>query len=121
MWAEHVAHTRAAQLLLTRRGETCHVVATASPWRGRWTLAHVQYASDWSRLWDWLPLVNGGFFATLRTFGLRVDGRWLPERLPGSARRRELALPTLYRPAHPGITATDVDGLYSELLLQPVP
>ena len=60
-------------------------------------------------------------FATLRTVGLRVDGRWAPDPLPGSARRRELALPTLYRPAHPGITPTDVDGLYSELLLQPAP
>ena len=118
--AEHVARTHAAQVLLTRGPDSCHAVATASAWRGHWRLAHVQYASDWSRLWAWLPLVNRGFLASLSALGLRVDGRFAAD-LPASARRRELEFPTLYRPAHAGITPADVDGLYTELLLQPRP
>ncbi len=110
--------TLARQLLLRHRGRHCHVIATRSPWKGRWRLAHVHYASDWSLFWELLSPAAWGFFRTLGTLGLRVDDRHALGRRPRLAVRRELAIPLLYRPSSPEITPQTIDGLYSELVCQ---
>jgi hypothetical protein len=109
----------AAQVLLVRGGQSCHVVATRSPWKGRWRLAHVRYASDWEMFWEHAPLAAAGFLRTLGTVGLRVDGRNAAGRTPAFAVRRPIALPPLYRPGELDITPGQVDGLYAEGLFQP--
>jgi len=116
---DHLRGTVAAQALLLRGGRPCHAVATASPWKGRWRLAHVRYASDWEMFWDHAPLLAAAFLKTLGTMGLRVDGRNAAGRTPAFAVRKRLALPPLYRPGPSGITPDLVDGLYSEALFQP--
>lgn len=116
---DHLRGTIAAQALLLRGVRSCHVVVTASPWKGRWRLAHVRYASDWAMFWDHSPLLAAAFFRTLGTAGLRVDGRNAAGRRPAFAVRRKVALPPLYRPGPSGITPDLVDGLYSEGLFQP--
>ena len=63
--------------------------------------------------------VTAGFFRTLGTVGLRVDGRNASGRTPSFAVRRTVALPPLYRPGGLGVTPGDVDGLYAEGLFQP--
>lgn len=117
---EDMRNTLAAQILITRGSRTCHAIATRSPWKKGLFLAHVQYASDWELLLDGVPQATAGWFGALGTVGLRVDGRRVPEgrALPPRSVRRGLALPTLYRPADPDLTPDDVDGLYSELVLQ---
>ena len=116
---DHLHGTVAAEALLLRGGRSCHVVATASPWKGRWRLAHVRYASDWGMLWDHAPLLAAAFLRTLGTVGLRVDGRYSAGRRPAFGVRRRLTLPPLYRPGPSGIAPDLVDGLYSEALFQP--
>ena len=116
---DHLHGTVAAQALLLRGGRTCHVVATASPWKGPWRLAHVRYASDWEMFWDQTPLLAAAFLGKLGTVGLRVDGRNAAGRRPAFAVCRRLTLPPLYRPGRSEITPFLVDGLYSEALFQP--
>jgi hypothetical protein len=113
---ESLRGTVAAEALVLRRGSQCHVVATASSWKGRWRLAHVQYASDWGMFWDHAPQVAGAFFRTLGTVGLRVDSRHAAGQHPAFAVRRAMALPTLYLPGAAGTPPHLVDGLYSETL-----
>jgi hypothetical protein len=115
---EHLRGTVASQALVLGRGGRCHVVATASPWKGPWRLAHVQYASDWGMFWEHAPPLAAAFFRTLGTVGLRVDGRHAAGRRPAFAVRRPMALPTLYLPGRAGTTPDRVDGLYSEVLFQ---
>lgn len=116
---DHLRGTVAAQALVLRGGRACHVVATASPWRGRWRLAHVRYASDWGMITDHAPLLAAAFLRRLGTVGLRVDARHLAGITPPLAARRSIALPPLYRPGRSGITPDLVDGLYAEGLFQP--
>jgi hypothetical protein len=116
---DHLRGTVAGEALLLARGGPCHIVATASPWKGRWRLAHVQYASNWGAFWDHAPRFAGAFLRTLGTVGLRVDGRHAAGRTPAFAVRRRMALPTLYLPGAAGIAPDLVDGLYSETLFQP--
>ena len=106
--------TQAAQILLASGARTCHVVATRSPWKARWRLAHVQYASDWDLFWEHPARVARGFLRVLGTMGLRVDGRHVRGTLPAFSVRRALALPHLYRPEDASITPQLVDGLYTE-------
>lgn len=116
---DHLRGTVAAEALLLRRDHRCHVVATASPWKGRWRLAHVQYASDWDMFWNHAPSVAWALFRRLGTVGLRVNGRNAKGRTPAFAARLRMSLPTLYRPGTSGIAPDLVDGLYSEVLFQP--
>lgn len=113
--------TRAAQILLERGKHQSLVIATRSKWKGRLRLAHVQYASDWSLLWDCPGAASLAFLRAFGTAGLRVDARHvqsLGTQLPFAV-VRPLEWPTLYRPASPDIVPQDVDGLYSELVGQP--
>jgi hypothetical protein len=112
--AEHMAGTLAGQALLKCGARRCHVVATRSPWKGRWQLAQVQYASDWELFWEHLASVSGAFGRTLGTVGLRVESRHLRGRRPRLSVERPLPRPNLYRPASPDITPQMIDGLYSE-------
>lgn len=114
--AEHVAGTGAAQVLLRRGARRCHVVATRSPWKGRWKLAHVQYASDWSFLWEYPGHASVALGRALGTVGLRVDARHLRGAAPPLARRNLLERPFLYRPGSPDVRPELVDGLYTEAL-----
>jgi hypothetical protein len=106
--------TQAVQILLTAGTRMCHVVATRSPWKARWRLAHVQYASDWDLFWEHPARVARAFLRVLGTMGLRVDGRHVRGPLPAFTVRRALALPHLYRPEDASITPGMVDGLYTE-------
>jgi len=117
--SDHLRGTVAAQALLVRGGRSCHVVATASRWKGRWRLAHVRYASDWEMVWDHTLPLAAAFLRTLGTVGLRLDGRHAAGRAPTFAVRRPIALPPLYRPGPSGIAPNLVDGLYAEGLFQP--
>ncbi len=114
--AQHVAGTLAAQALVRSGERRSHVVATRSPWKGRWRLAHVQYASDWDLVWERLGAVSGAFRRTLGTVGLRIDARHLRGRRPRLSVARALPRANLYRPASPDITPEMVDGLYTEAL-----
>ena len=116
---DHLRGSVAAEALIVRGDRSCHVVATASPWKGRWRLAHVRYASDWGLFWDHTHLFAAAFFRNLGTAGLRVDGRNAAGTRPPFAVHRRLALPPLYIPGPSGITPDLVDGLYSEALFQP--
>ena len=116
---DHLRGTVAAEALLVRGERRCHVVATRSPWKGRWRLAHVRYASDWEMFWEHAPLAALAFLRTLGTVGLRVDGRYAAGRKPAGAVCRPIALPPLYRPGASGIAPNQVDGLYAEGLFQP--
>jgi hypothetical protein len=106
--------TQAGQALLVAGDRSCHVIATRSPWKARWTLAHVHYASDWELFWQHPSRVAGAFFRALGTMGLRVDGRHAREPLPAWSVRKTLALPHLYRPETPEVTPEKVDALYTE-------
>jgi len=112
--AEHMSGTLAAQALVRSGARRCHVVATRSPWKGGWKLAHVQYASDWELFWDHLALVSGAFARTLGTFGLRVEARHLRGRRPAFSVARPLPRPNLFRPASSDVTPRMIDGLYTE-------
>ncbi len=116
--AADMAGTLAGQALVRSGGRRCHVVATRSLWKGRWRLAHVQYASDWELFWEHLGLMSGAFRRLLGTVGLRVDARHLRGRRPALSAARALPRPNLYRPASPEITPEMVDGLYTEAVLQ---
>jgi len=116
---DHLQGSVAGEVLLARGERRCQVVATRSPWKGRWRLAHVRYAGDWEMFWETAPLIALGFLRTLGTVGLRVDGRNASGRMPSFAVRKTVALPPLYRPGGLGITPGDVDGLYAEGLFQP--
>ena len=116
---DHLRGTVAAETLLIRGDLSCHVVATASAWKGRWRLAHVRYASDWDMFWDHAPLAAVAFSRTLGTLGLRVEARHAAGRKPAFAVRRPLAPPPLYRPGRFPIAPDLVDGLYAEGLFQP--
>jgi hypothetical protein len=117
--------THAAQVMITAGARRCHVVAVRSPWKGRWRLAHVVYASDWPLLLQHPARVNAALFRACGTVGLRLEARHVAAAgvaiagLPPFTRTRALASPTLYRPAAPEVTPADVDGLYSELVGQP--
>ena len=112
--AEHMSGTLAAQALVRSGARRCHVVATRSPWKGGWKLAHVQYASDWELFWDHQALVSGAFARTLGTFGLRVEARHLRGRRPAFSVARPLPRPNLFRPASSDVTPRMIDGLYTE-------
>ncbi len=116
--ASDMAETLAAQILIRRGARTCHAIAVRSPWKPGLFLAHVQYASDWDLLLECVPQATAGFFPRLRTVGLRVDGRRVPGPAPRFGVARALALPTLYRPAEPDLAPGDIDGLYTEAVLQ---
>jgi hypothetical protein len=116
---DHLRGSVAREALLVRGDRQCHVVATASPWKGRWRLAHVRYASDWDMFWDHAPMLAGAFLLRLGMPGLRVDGRNAPARKPPFAVHRRLPVPTVYRPRASGVSPDMVDGLYSEVLFQP--
>jgi hypothetical protein len=116
--ATHMAPTNAGQVLLRRGERCCHVVATRSLWKGRWMLAHVQYASDWPLLWEHLGQASLKLGRVLGTVGLRVDGRHLRGAPPLLARRRALPRPRLYRPATPDVLPEMIDGLYAETVGQ---
>ena len=106
--------TLAGQVLLTAGDRTCHVIATRSPWKANWRLAHVQYASDWELFWRHPARVAGAFLRVFGTMGLRVDGRHVPEALPPFSVRKALPEPFLFRPEDAGVTPAHVDGLYTE-------
>ncbi len=116
--AVEMVDTRAAQVLIRRGTRSCHAIAVRSPWKRGLFLAHVQYASDWELLLECVPQATAGFFPRLRTVGLRVDGRRIAGPVPQFGVMRPLALPTLYRPAESDLSPNDVDGLYTELVLQ---
>jgi hypothetical protein len=108
----------AAQALLRCGPRLSHIVAVRSPWKGRWRLAHVLYASDWELFWRHPGLVCAAFFRALGTPGLRVDARHRVGGLPPMAVEKRLDPPRLFRPATPDITPQLVDGLYTELVGQ---
>ena len=110
--------TLAAQALLRAGRRRCHVVATRSPWKGRWGLAHVQYASDWDLLWERAAPVSGALGRVLGTVGLRVDARHRRGALPPVAVEKRLPRAHLYRPADAGPGPRSVDGLYTEVVGQ---
>jgi len=116
---DHLRGTVAAEALVLRGNGVCHVVATASPWKRGWRLAHVRYASDWKMVSDHAPLLAVAFLRRLGTVGLRVDARHVPRTAQLIAIRRPITLPPLYRPGRSGITPDLVDGLYAEGLFQP--
>ena len=117
---EDMRGTLAGQILLRKGGRACHAIASRSPWRNGMFLAHVQYASDWALLLEHVPQATAGWLASLGTVGLRVDGRRVAPGtvLPPLSVTRPLALSTLYRPAEPDLAPQDIDGLYSEIVLQ---
>ncbi len=115
---DQMSGTLAAQVVIQHGGRSCHLVATRSPWKGRWRLAHVQYASDWGMLFECPSAACLAFYRVFGPVGLRVDGRRAPRRLPRFAVRRALPLPALYRPAEPDITPDLIDGLYTEVVGQ---
>jgi len=113
---EDMAGTLARQALIRRGSRRCHLVAVASPWKGRWKLAHVLYASDWDVLREHPGLASAAFASTLGTVGLRVDARHLPVGRPALGVRRPLPVARQYRPADPRITPERMDALYTELV-----
>jgi hypothetical protein len=115
---EDMAGTLAAQIVVRRDGRTCHVVATRSPWKGRFTLAYVQYASDWDLFRRALDAVSAAFSGLLGTAGLRVDARRIHGARPRLSTLRPYEPPSLFRPESPEITADAIDGLYTELVGQ---
>lgn len=115
---DDMAGTLAAQIVVCREGRSCHVVATRSPWKRRFTLAYVQYASDWGLFRRALGAVSAAFSQLLGTAGLRVDARRLARSRPRLSTLRPYDPPSLFRPAAPEITAEVIDGLYTELVGQ---
>ncbi|MEP7028083.1 MAG: hypothetical protein ABI960_05765 [Candidatus Eisenbacteria bacterium] len=111
---DDLAGTRAAQLALIVRGKASHVVATLSPWKGAAMLSHVQYADDWNLVLRHASRVARGFRGRIGTWGLRIDARHAPGRLPAFSVRRALPRPHLYRPEDASIPPALVDGLYTE-------
>ena len=114
--ADHMAGTLAGQALLRVGVRRCHLVATRTPWKGRWRLAHVLHASDWGLFWEHATLASFAFSRVLGTVGLRVDSRHLSGRRPPLSIQRALTLPDLYRPAIPELLPSLIDGLYTEVV-----
>jgi hypothetical protein len=110
--------TQARQLVVLDGTRVCHVIATQSPWKPDAALAYVHFASDWSMLFEHAAAVAWGFYRAMGSVGLRIDGRRAPARLPWMSRRKQLALPMLYRPATPDLTPDRIDALYSEVVGQ---
>ncbi len=106
--------TRAAHVALVAEGQTCHVVATRSVWKGRLRLAQVLHASDGGLLLRHASRVAIGFRGLLGTLGLRVDGRHAFGALPAFSVRRALPRPHLFRPEDAAIVPAMIDGLYTE-------
>jgi hypothetical protein len=115
---DDMAGTLAAQILVRRGGRLCHVVATRSPWKGPFTLAYVQYASDWDVFHRSLGAVSAAFSRQLGTAGLRVDARRMRGARPRFSTLRPYEPPSLFRPESPEVTADAIDGLYTELVGQ---
>ena len=117
LWSD-MRGTRAHAVWLDDGARACLAIATASPWKGGRTLAHVQYASDWALLWRHVGRVARGFRTVLGTWGVRVDARFAPASLPPFAVRKALPRTNLYRPEDDAIAPADVDGLYTEAVGQ---
>lgn len=116
--ADDMSGTLASQVLIRCGARSSHVIATRSPWKGRWRLAHVQYASDWDLVGRFPGRLSAALFRTLGTVGLRIDARHARGPRPRLAVMRSLAPPRLYRPAMPLVTPETIDGLYSEFVGQ---
>jgi hypothetical protein len=113
-----MAGTKAGQALLRCGDRRCHAIATRSLWKGRWMLAHVQYASDWPLLWEHPGQASLAFGRVLGTVGLRADARHLRGASLRLTRRRALPSPRLYRPATADVLPEMIDGLYTEVVGQ---
>jgi hypothetical protein len=117
LWTD-MRGTRAHAVWIEDGARTCLAIATASPWKGARTLAHVHYASDWDILWRHVGRVGRGFRATLGTWGVRADARFAPASPPPFAVHKTLPRTNLYRPEDDTIAPADVDGLYTEAVGQ---
>ncbi|MBT3533687.1 MAG: hypothetical protein HN478_07405 [Rhodospirillaceae bacterium] len=98
-------------VLLKSHDHFCLVIAVYRSWK-RFGYGDILYASDWDFLWRHAGAISAVFARRMRTVFLGIDRRRLPDRLRWSwpqDRKTFFLSPTLI--------PDDIDGLYSELVL----
>lgn len=107
---------RIHHILLTRGGRRCYIVARRET-RKRLPVAELLYISDREFFWNNRLLAHAGLFRATGTPVLAVDGRFADPRQGHHKLAVKVPRQRIYRPSRPEIGVTDIDGLYSELMI----
>jgi len=109
-----LAYSRVRHVLLRRGNRHCYLVARRGRRKGL-RVAELLYIGDRAFFWENRILAQAAFTATMGAAALSVDLRFAEGfDVPWAIRRPK---PRIYRPAHPDLSPTAIDGLYSELLM----